>query len=192
MRFLYALVAAVLSLVLALVVVAALSLVMRDRPLMVATAVCFTLFPLLAFVWVYRVARKSKAALREEVEERRRLALARRLPKKALAIADGGEGVWLTDRWRVTGGATPTIEVVQDGQWMTVFQARFHPGREGQWVPAQIRESGRITSTEEGERAASWEVLVYRPGPWEEELDEQVRAAEEAALARERDRMGLT
>ena len=192
MRFLYALLAAILSLVLALVVVAALSLVMRDQPLRVVTAVCFTLCPILAFVWVYRIARKRKAGLHEEVEERRRLALSRRLPQKALAIAKGGDGVWQTGTWRVTGGDTPAIEVVQDGAWTTVFQARFHPGREGQWVPDRIRASGRITSTELGERREWWEVLVYRSGPWEEELDDQLRAAEEAALARERDRMGLT
>lgn len=115
MRCLYALLAAILSLVLALVVVAGLSLVMRDEPLLVVTAVCFTLFPILAFVWVYWIARKRNAGLHEEVEERRRLALSRRLPEKALAIAQGGDGVWLTDGWRVTGGNTPTIEVVGRG-----------------------------------------------------------------------------
>lgn len=192
MRCLYALLAAILSLVLALVVVAGLSLVMQDEPLLVATAVCFTAFPFLAFVWVYWIARKRNAGLHEEVEERRRLALSRRLPEKALAIAQGGEGAWQTATWRVTGGGTPAIAVLQDGAWTTVFQARFHPGREGQWVPSRIWESGWISSTQKGDRAEWWEILVYRSGPWEEELDEQVRAAEDASLARERDRMGLT
>lgn len=35
-------------------------------------------------------------------------------------------------------------------------------------------------------------LAIAHGGPWEEELDEQLRAAEDVALARERDRMGLT
>ena len=202
MRCLGAVVAAILSLLLVLVVVAVLaSTRVRDETAAVVTTICFFAIPLIAFALVYRAIPPGRNATERAIERRRRLAISRRIPEKAQTIARGGDGVWQTDTWRVTGGDTPTIQVVENGAWETVFEARFHPGREGQWVPVRIRkdvfspdslDARTVHSETRGGRPARWEILVYRSGPWEDELDDQVRAAEEAALARDRERMGLT
>jgi hypothetical protein len=154
----------------------------------------------LAFVLSYRASRNVPLYVR--IFGRKMKAVVRALPQQALIIAEGGEnGVWQTNRWRVTGGSEPTIAIFENGAWKTVFQARFEPGTPGQWVPRKITrdpfttdqvDSRTVHSTNVGGRASRWEIVIYRPGRWEKELDDVVRDAKEAALARERDRFGLT
>jgi hypothetical protein len=207
LRFFAALLTAILSFVVALFVAALLGALLPEKAANVTAPLAFVIVPIAAFALVYRLIPKGRRTLRGEVEARQQQAIARRLPQKALTIAGGGEGVWQTETWRVTGGDTPAINVLENGAWTTVFQARFHPGEEGQWVPSKVTRDWTMTprrpiqkhqnphtihSTKRGGRPDRWEVLVYRPGPWEEALDDHVRAAEDAALARDRDRMGLS
>jgi hypothetical protein len=206
LRFFAALGAALVSFVPALFIAAALSLVFPSRVQNVVAPVVFVAVPILAFAFVYRLVPRSRRALRADVKERQQLAIARGLPAKAQTIAGGGDGVWQTDRWRVTGGDTPSIAILENGAWTTVFQAKFHQGEPGQWVTTKItrdypfvprgpmrsyQDPHTVHSEKRGGRKPRWEVLVYLSGPWEDELDEQLRAAEDAALARDRARMGL-
>ena len=207
LRFFAALGAAIVSFVPALFAAAALSLVLPPGAQDAAAPVVFVAVPILAFAFVYRLVPRSRRALRADVAERQQLAIARGLPGKARTIADGGNGVWQTDRWRVTGGDTPSIAILENGAWTTVFQARFHKGEPGQWVTTKItrdypfvprgairtyQDPHTVHSEKRGGRRSEWEVLVYLSGPWEDELDEQLRVAEDAALARDRARMGLS
>jgi hypothetical protein len=206
LRFFAALLAAVLSFVVGLLVAGLLGALLPQKAASVVAPLAFVMIPIAAFVVVYRWVPRSRRALRGDVKERQQLALSRRLPEKAMTLAHGGEGVWQTATWRATGGNRPSIEVLENGAWTTVFEAQFDPGEPGQWVPSKItrdwhwaplteiaayRNAHTIHSRLMGGRRSRWEVLVYRSGPWEEELEDQLRAAEDAALARDRDRMGL-
>jgi membrane protein implicated in regulation of membrane protease activity len=191
LRFFAALLAAIVSFAVALIAAGVVGMVLPQKAASVAATIVFVAVPIVTFIVVYRFVPRGRRALRAEVEERQQLAIDRRIPEKARTIADGGEGIWQTDTWRVTDGDTPSIQVVENGAWTTVFQARFIPEEKGQWVPWRIYSNGRVSSTREGKRHARWEILVYRSGPWEEQLDAHVRAAEDAALARDRERMGI-
>lgn len=201
-------VAASLGLLLVFLVVAGVSVLpMSPDSLLTALRISKSFFlwlPLavfvIAFVVSYRASRDVPLHVR--IFGRKMQAVVRALPQKALIIAEGGEnGVWETDRWRVTGGNEPTIAIFENGAWRTVFQARYEPGTPGQWVPRRITrdflttddvDARTVHSTNVGGRAPRWEIVIYRPGRWEKELDDVVRAAKEASLARERDRFGLT
>lgn len=207
LRFFAALVAALVAFVPAVIVVAVLGSVLAPRTADALAPLVFVAVPIAAFVVVYRWIPRSRRELSAEVEERRRLAISRGIPEKAQTIAEGGEGVWQTDTWRVTGGTTPSIAILENGAWTTVFQAKFHARKYGQWVPTKVtrdypylprstaqayRDPHTVHSAEMGGTPSRWDILVYRSGPWEDELDAHVRAAEDATLARERARMGLT
>jgi hypothetical protein len=191
LRFFAALLAAIVSLVLAVVVAAVVSESVPRDAASVAAVIAFIAVPIVTFVLVYRAIPRSRRALRAEVRERQEQAIDRGIPEKAAILAHGGEGLWQEGTLRVTGGPVVTIDIVVNATWTTVFQARFHPEKEGQYVPWFLHKSGWVTTTRRGNRPARWEVLMYRSGPWEDELDAQVRAAEEATLARDRERMGL-
>jgi len=164
----------------------------------------FLWLPLVAFVVVlvvsYRAGRNVPLYMR--IFGRKMKALVHSLPMKAQTVAESGEGgVWQSNRWRVTGGSEAKIEILENGAWTTVFHALFERATPGQWVPAKITrdaftpgwiDSRTVHSEQAGGRAPHWEIVVYRPGPWEKELDELFDAAKQKNLAREQDRFGLT
>ena len=57
--------------------------------------------------------------------------------------------------------------------------------------PKWYRPTWTISTRTVGAEPASWEILAYQPGPWEDELDPLVEAAEKAAFEVERSRFGL-
>jgi hypothetical protein len=169
------------------------------------------LTPIYAFVWTYRRLEtdgERRRKVEREIEDRKDDALDRKIAEKAQAIARGfapDTGTCQSATLRVTGGSSPSIDALQDGQWVNVFAARYHPGKEGQVVPSGIkaprvpltppskwyRPTWTVTTRTVGGQAAWWEILAYKPGPWEEELDPLLEAAEKAALEAEKNRFGL-
>lgn len=181
-----------------------------------AAEVCGTIFmilvPIYAFVWTYRRLetegeRRRKAE--REIEERKDDALDRKIAQKAQTIARGlapNTGTCQSATLRVTGGSAPSIDSLQDGNWVNVFAAQYHPGKDGQVVPSGIqaprpplvtptpkwyRPTWTVKTRTVGAQAAWWEILAYKPGPWEDELDPLVEAAEKAAFDAEKSRFGL-
>jgi hypothetical protein len=201
-RLIAGLAAAAVAVGAALVVSAALAALLPARAGQGAGILLLVLAPVLAFVWVYRRLEGKGARRRRllrEVAERQEQALERELPQKARAIAAGlGQGgTWQSAALRITGGDTPHIDALQDGRWITVFAARFQPAVAGQVVPATIRPHAflsrwfSIDSRAVGARPASWDVLAYLPGAWEDGLEALVEEAEKARLAAETARFGL-
>lgn len=212
LRLLAGLAAALVGFVVAFVVAAALGILLPESVVPLITALTMILGPVVAFIWTYRRLKTEGERRREvtgEIEDRKEEAIDREIAQKAQTIARGlaQGGTWQSATLRVTGGDSPSIDAVQDGQWVTVFAARYHPGQEGQVVPSSIRAprpplvtpppkwyrpSWTISTRTVGGRAARWEILVYRPGPWEDELDPLVEAADKAAFEDEKSRFGLT
>ena len=203
--------AAAVGALVALVMAAILGALLPEGAAQVGGAILMIVLPVVAFVWTYRrleTERERRRQVGREIEDRKDEALDRKIAQKAQAIARGlaKGGTWQTATLRVTGGDSPSIDVLQDGNWITVFAAHFHSGKEGQVVPSGIRAprpplvtpppkwyrpTWTISTRTVGAQPASWEILAYQPGPWEDELDPLVEAAEKAAFEAERSRFGL-
>ena len=174
-----------------------------------AGAIALLTVPITTFILVFRASntesyRRRKAE--KAIEKAKREAVKKELPEKAQAIAYGYApgGTWDAGFMRVTGGHAPRIELPAQGQWVTVFAAVYHPGKEGQIVPYEIEKAQWVSdwrrekydphvvrTREVGGHPAWWEVQVYLPGDWEDSLDQLVDAAKGAALAREQARFGV-
>jgi hypothetical protein len=210
-RLLAGLAAAALGAVVGLVIGAVLSALLPETVAQVGGTIFMILLPIVAFVWTYRRLQTDGERRRQaagEIADRKEDAIDRKIAQKAQAIARGlaQGGTWQSATLRVTGGDSPSIDALQDGEWATVFAARYHPGKEGQVVPSSIqverppfvtptpkwyRPTWKISSRTVGDRPAYWEVLAYRPGAWEDELDPLVEAAEKAAFENEKSRFGV-
>jgi hypothetical protein len=209
-RLLIGLGAAAVGAVVALVMAAILGALLPEGAAQVSGTILMVLLPVVAFVWTYRRLEGEKERRRrlgKEIGERKDEAVERKIPEKAQTIARGlaQGGTWQSATLRITGGDSPRIDAIQAGTWITVFAARFHPGTQGQVVPAGIRPprppltapskwyrpAWTIETRTVGNRAAFWEILAYQPGPWEGELDPLVDAAERAAFEAEKGRFGL-
>lgn len=195
----------------ALVLAAVLGALLPEAAAQVGGTLLMIVLPVFAFVWTYRrleTERERRRQVAREIEDRKEEALDRKIAQKAQAIAQGlaPGGTWQAATLRVTGGDSPSIDALQNGNWITVFAARYHPGKTGQVVPSGIRAprpplvtpppkwyrpTWTITSRTVGAVPASWEILAYQPGPWEDELDPLVEAAEKAAFEAEKNRFGL-
>ncbi|HJQ36893.1 MAG TPA: hypothetical protein VKB93_07130 [Thermoanaerobaculia bacterium] len=140
------------------------------------------------------------------IEQRKREAIEKELPEKVQTIGDGlaPGGVFDGGVIRVTGGAAPRIDLLVNGQWVTVFAAQYHQSKQGQIVPYAIEKERWVTdwrrekydphvvrTKEVGGHAAWWEIQAYIPGEWEESLDSFADAAKSAAVAREQGRFGV-
>lgn len=211
-RLFLGLAAALVGFGVAFVVAAALGLLLPEGAVPLITTLTLIVLPVVAFIWTYRRLKTEGERRREvagEIEDRKEEALDRKIVEKAQAIARGlapDTGTCQSATLRVTGGSSPSIDALQDGQWVTVFAARYHPGKEGQVVPSGIRAPRvplttpskwyrpvwTISTRTVGAEAAWWEILAYKPGPWEDELDPLVEAAEKAAFEDEKNRFGVT
>ncbi len=210
-RIFAGLAAAAVGAVVGLVIGAVLAAVLPEAAAQVGGTIFMIVLPILAFIWTYRrletQGERRRQAVRD-IKDRKEEALDRKIAQKAQAIARGFAqgGTWQSATLRVTGGDSPSIDALQDGNWVTVFAARYHPGKEGQIVPSSIqverpplvtptpkwyRPTWKISSRTVGDRPASWEVLAYRPGPWEDELGPLVEAADKAAFEDEKSRFGV-
>ncbi len=172
-------------------------------------AIALLIVPITTFILSFRASNTEKyrrGVTEKAIEKAKREAVKKELPEKAQAIAHGYApgGTWDAGFMRVTGGDTPRIELPAQGQWVTVFAAVYHPGKEGQIVPYEIEKKPWVSdwrranydphvvhTTEVGGHPAWWEVQVYLPGDWEDSLDQLVDAAKSAALAREQARFGV-
>jgi hypothetical protein len=209
-RLLAGLGAAAAGAVVALVMAAALGALLPEGAAQMSGTILMVLLPVVAFLWVYRRLEGERARRRRfsrEIEDRKDDALDRKIAEKAQAIAQGlaQGGTWQSATLRITGGSSTSIDALQNGDWVTVFAARFHSGKEGQVVPAAIRPprptltnpskwyrpAWTVETRTVGNQAAHWEILAYQPGPWEDELDPLVEAAERAAFQAEKGRFGL-
>lgn len=209
-RLLVGLAAAAVGFVAAFVMAAVLGMLLPEGIAQVSGTMVLVLLPVVAFVWTYRRLegeRERRRRLGKEIAERKEEAVEREIPEKARTIARGlaQGGTWQSATLRITGGDSPQIDALQDDNWVTVFAARFHPGKEGQVVPAGIRPprpplttrpkwyrpAWTIETRTVGGQAAFWEILAYLPGPWEDELGPLVEAAERAGFEAEKGRFGL-
>jgi hypothetical protein len=210
-RLLVGLGAAAVGAVVALVMAAILGALLPEGAAQVSGTILMVLLPVVAFIWTYRRLETEKERRRQvgrEIEDRKEDAAERKIAEKAQAIARGlapDTGTCQSATLRVTGGSSPSIDALQDGNWVTVFAARYHPGKEGQVVqsgikaprvplttpPKWYRPTWTVTTRTVGAQAAWWEILAYKPGPWENELDPLVEAAEKATFEAEKGRFGL-
>ena len=208
MRCLGALIAAILSLLLVFVVVAVLaSNGARDETAAVVTTISF-------FAGEYRCSRSrssiARSAARQTSDSERAIG---KTPAARDLAADSAEGA--DDRGR-RGGPVADGDLARDRRRQADDPGRRErcvgdglrsafPSGEGRAVGAEADHEGcaraqlaRLRAEDperrEGRTSPSrWEIAgVYRSGPWENELEDQVRAAQEAALTRDRERMGLT
>ncbi|MES1244879.1 MAG: hypothetical protein ABUT39_24945 [Acidobacteriota bacterium] len=211
LRLLAGLAAAAIGVFVGLAIAAALANLLPEGAAQVLSAIPLIGVPAYAFVWTFRrleTAGERRRKVEGEIEDRKDDALDRKIAEKAQAIARGlapDTGTCQSATLRVTGGSSPSIDALQDGNWVTVFAARYHPGKEGQVVPSGIREpripavtppkwyrpTWTVLTRTVGAKAAWWEILAYRPGPWEDELDPLVEAAGKAAFEAEKGRFGL-
>lgn len=211
-RFLIGLAAAAVGAFVGLVIAAAIANLLPEGAAQVLSAIPLIVVPIYAFLWTFRrleTEGERRRKVEGEIEDRKDDALDRKIAQKAQAIARGlapDTGTCQSATLRVTGGSSPSIDALQDGNWVNVFAARYHPGKEGQVVPSGIqaprpplvtptpkwyRPTWTVKTRTVGAQAAWWEILAYKPGLWEDELDPLVEAAEKAALDAEKGRFGL-
>lgn len=210
-RVLLGLVASAVGALVGLVIGAVLGTLLPDSVAGVGGAIPMIVLPIFSFIWAFRrleTQGEGRRKVEREIEDRKDDALDRKIAQKAQTIARGlapDTGTCQSATLRVTGGSSPSIDALLDGNWVNVFAARYHPGKEGQVVPSGIqaprpplvtppkwyRPTWTVTTRTVGAQVSWWEILTYKPGPWEDELDPLVEAAEKAAFEAEKSRFGV-